>query len=112
MADVNNPSAREAKRGDQDDRNQHQAMDRQHFRWAWRNPQETCMDERNTCEFTKNESHEIGAGEELMFQSLLDLGSAIEKALLQSKIVLHPSNRMDRYLKERPPHNRPKRRSN
>ena len=55
-----------------------------------------------------NESHGIAAGNPLPFQSLLDIGSVIEKVLLNHGIVLHPSNRMNKYIAPRPAHAKPK----
>ena len=43
-----------------------------------------------------NESHGIAPGKPLQFHSLLDIGSVVEKALLDHGIVLHPSKKMDK----------------
>lgn len=47
----------------------------------------------------KNASHGIKPGNPKPFESLLDVGSVIEKVLLEQNIVLHPSNRMRKYIK-------------
>jgi hypothetical protein len=46
-----------------------------------------------------NKSHGISPSGSEPFHSLLDLGSAVEKALIQHGIVLHSSRRMRKYLK-------------
>jgi len=55
-----------------------------------------------------NESHGIVPGNPLPFHSLLDIGSVIEKVLLNHGIVLHPSTKMDKYSAPRPAHAKPK----
>ncbi len=45
-----------------------------------------------------NASHGIHGGEEVIFNSLLEIPSAIEKILLSEGIQLHASRRMRRYL--------------
>ena len=50
----------------------------------------------------RNASHGIVPGDPLPFQSLLDVGAVIEKALIQHGIVLHPSRRMEKYLNVEP----------
>jgi len=49
-----------------------------------------------------NESHGIGKGSKKPFNSLLEIGSAIEETLLEHGIVLYPSNRMKKYVHDRP----------
>lgn len=56
----------------------------------------------------QNKAHGIVPGKGVPFQSLLGLGSAIEKLLKQHEIVLHISNEADRYLAPRPAHAKPK----
>ena len=55
-----------------------------------------------------NEAHGIKSGDPLPFESLLSLGSAIEKALIGHGIVLHISAKMDKYCAPRPVHAKPK----
>jgi hypothetical protein len=55
-----------------------------------------------------NESHGIVPGSPLPFHSLLDIGSVIEKVLLNHGVVLHPSTKMDKYCAPRPSHVKPK----
>lgn len=50
----------------------------------------------------RNHSHGITPGQPIVFQSLLDLGSAIEKALIANEVVLHPSRRMRKYMEPSP----------
>jgi len=45
----------------------------------------------------RNDSHGIVPNQPTPFNSLLDLGAAIEEALIQHGIVLHPSRKMSRY---------------
>jgi hypothetical protein len=45
----------------------------------------------------RNEVHEIVPAAPIPFNSLLDLGSAIEKALISHGVVLHPSRKMKKY---------------
>lgn len=47
----------------------------------------------------KNASHDITPGKPVPFNSLLDVGAAIEKVLLEHGIVLHASSRMRKYTK-------------
>lgn len=44
-----------------------------------------------------NRSHGITAKNPTPFRSLLDVGSIIEKVLIDHGVVLHPSRRMKRY---------------
>ena len=46
----------------------------------------------------KNESHGIKPLNPLPFHSLLDLGVTIEKVLIKHGIVLHPSDKMCKYI--------------
>jgi hypothetical protein len=46
----------------------------------------------------RNESHGIVPGSPKPFHSLLDVGSVIEKVLLENGITFHPSSRMARYF--------------
>ncbi len=55
-----------------------------------------------------NESHGIVSGNPLPFHSLLEIGSVVEKVLLEHGIVLHPSTKMDKYCAPRPAHAKPK----
>jgi hypothetical protein len=50
----------------------------------------------------KNRAHGIAPGDPLPFNSLLDLPSVIEQALVGSAIKLHPSRKMKRYFSEKP----------
>lgn len=45
-----------------------------------------------------NKSHGITPGRPRPFNSLLDVGAAIEKVLIDHGVVLHPSRRMRKYL--------------
>ena len=56
----------------------------------------------------ENESHGIKAGKWVPFNSLFDMGSAIEEVLAEQEIILHPSKKMDKYLAPRPVHTKPK----
>jgi len=47
----------------------------------------------------KNASHDITPGKPVPFNSLLDVGAAIEKVLMEHGIVLRPSRRMRKYTK-------------
>jgi hypothetical protein len=49
-----------------------------------------------------NKSHGISSGDATPFNSLLEIGSAIEKVLIDHGIVLYPSNRMKKYVHDRP----------
>lgn len=49
-----------------------------------------------------NKSHSIVPGHPKPFNSLLDLGSAIERVLIEHGIVLLPSDRMTKYMADRP----------
>lgn len=55
-----------------------------------------------------NDSHGISSGNPLPFHSLLDIGSVIERVLLEHGIVLHTSSKMDKYCAPRPAHAKPK----
>lgn len=48
----------------------------------------------------RNESHGITPGNPLPFHSLLDVGRAIEKVLIDHQIVLHPGRRSKKYIEE------------
>ena len=50
----------------------------------------------------QNKSHGIEPGSPKPFHSLLDVGAVIEKVLLDHGILLHPSIRMRKYLRDRP----------
>lgn len=56
----------------------------------------------------RNDSHGIVPGKPVPFNSLLEIGTAIEKVLLNHGITLHPSTRMDKYVAPRPRHAKPK----
>ena len=49
----------------------------------------------------RNEAHSIKPSAPVPFNSLLDLGVAIEKALIAHGITLHPSRKMKKYVKPR-----------
>jgi hypothetical protein len=49
----------------------------------------------------RNAAHGIAPQRPVPFNSLLDVGAAIEKCLVAHGVVLHPSRRMKRYLKEK-----------
>lgn len=55
---------------------------------------------RGVVRMAPNESHGIKSGRPKPFHSLLDVGSVIEKVLIQHHIVLHPSQRMRKYISE------------
>lgn len=46
----------------------------------------------------RNEAHGVTPSAPIPFNSLLDLGVSIEKALVQHGIVLHPSRKMRKYF--------------
>ncbi len=46
----------------------------------------------------KNKSHDIKPSNPKPFHSLLDIGSVIEKVLIDHKITLHRSKKMEKYL--------------
>ena len=48
-----------------------------------------------------NKSHGITPSKPLPFHSLLDIGAVVEKVLIEHKIVLHPSRKMRKYVKEK-----------
>lgn len=48
----------------------------------------------------RNESHGIKPGNPIPFNSLMEINSIIEKALIAHDIELKPSRRMRRYIKE------------
>jgi hypothetical protein len=50
-----------------------------------------------------NSLHEIAAMDPVPFNSLLQIGATIEKVLIAHGVVLHPSRKMKKYLKDRPP---------
>jgi len=50
----------------------------------------------------RNKSHGIEPGKPRIFNSLLDIGTAIEKTLKDHGIVLHISSGMNSYLSPRP----------
>jgi len=45
-----------------------------------------------------NKSHGITPGSPVPFSSLLDVGAAIEKVLIDQRITLHPSRKMRKYV--------------
>lgn len=49
-------------------------------------------------DMVKNESHGILPRNPKPFHSLLDIGAVIEKVLIEHGIVLHPGQKMGRYL--------------
>jgi len=46
-----------------------------------------------------NKSHGIKPRNPLPFHSLMDIGAVIEKVLINHSIALHPSKRMNKYIK-------------
>jgi hypothetical protein len=46
----------------------------------------------------RNASHGIDPGAPVPFHSLLDVGTKIEKVLIDHGIVLHPGQRMQKYI--------------
>jgi hypothetical protein len=54
-----------------------------------------------------NRSHGIKPGEPQTFNSLLEIGLAVEKALIGAGITLHTAKRMRKYLSSAPPHTLP-----
>ena len=46
----------------------------------------------------RNDSHGIKPGNPLVFHTLLDVGSVIEKVLVNHGIILHPNQKMRKYL--------------
>jgi hypothetical protein len=55
-----------------------------------------------TVRIERNKRHGIKPGKAQLFHSLLDVGSAVEKVLLEQGIVLHPSKRMRKYVQDKP----------
>jgi len=49
----------------------------------------------------RNAAHGIAPQRPVPFNSLLDVGTAIEKCLLAHGVVLHPSGQMRRYLRDK-----------
>jgi hypothetical protein len=50
-----------------------------------------------------NRLHEIAAMDPVPFNSLLDVGATIEKVLIAHGVVLHPSRKMKKYVKDKTP---------
>jgi hypothetical protein len=48
-----------------------------------------------------NRSHGISPRHPVPFHSLLDVGAIIEKVLIEHGVVLHPSPKMRKYVKDR-----------
>jgi hypothetical protein len=48
-----------------------------------------------------NKSHGISTTKPVVFNSLLDVGSVIEDVLIRHGVVLHPSRKMRKYLKDK-----------
>jgi hypothetical protein len=48
-----------------------------------------------------NKSHGIKPSNPKVFNSLLDVGAVIEKVFIEHGIVLHPNQKMRRYLKDK-----------
>ena len=46
----------------------------------------------------RNETHGISPGSPKPFHTLMDMPSVIEKVLIQHGIVLHPSDKMQKYV--------------
>lgn len=46
----------------------------------------------------RNKSHGIEPSNPVPFHSLLDVGAVIEKVLISHGIVLHPNNKMKKYI--------------
>ncbi len=57
---------------------------------------------------TRNKSHAIVPGRWRTFNSLMELGSVIEKVIIDHGIVLHHSDKMKKYMAPRPKKQRPK----
>lgn len=55
------------------------------------------------CRIKPNTSHGVRAAEvkPVHFHSLLDVGAAIEKVLIKHGIILHPSDRMRKYVRDK-----------
>jgi hypothetical protein len=51
---------------------------------------------------TKNKSHSIVPGRARTFNSLLELGGVIERVLIEHGVVIHHSDKMRKYMAERP----------
>ena len=49
----------------------------------------------------RNKSHSIEPGPPRPFHSLLDVGSVIEKVMIEHGIVLHASTKMRKYFKDK-----------
>jgi hypothetical protein len=48
-----------------------------------------------------NKSHGITTKKPAVFNSLLDVGAVIERVLVEHGIVLHPSSKMRKYVKDK-----------
>ena len=53
-----------------------------------------------TVALRSNRSHGIKSGVEHHFDSLLEVGKAIEDALIEGEIILHPTGNMKKYVQE------------
>jgi hypothetical protein len=58
-------------------------------KWAW---------SKGVVRVERNNTHGIKPGKPIPFNSLLDVGAAIEKVLIAQGIVLRPGKRMKKYV--------------
>ena len=49
----------------------------------------------------RNKSHVITPSKPLPFHSLLDVGATVEKVLIEHGIILHPSQKMKKYVRDK-----------
>lgn len=52
---------------------------------------------RGVVSLERNKTHGIPSGKQMTFNSMLDLGVAIEKVLIEGGVVIHPSRRTRKY---------------
>ena len=52
-----------------------------------------------TVRIERNDTHRIKPGKPRPFNSLLDVGAVVERVLIDQGLILHPSNRMKKYMR-------------
>lgn len=52
---------------------------------------------------TRNDAHGIKPGQPIVFHSLLEIGAAVEKLIIEQGIVLHPGRKDKKYLSDHDP---------
>ena len=61
-------------------------------------PKHACA--HGTVAFRSNPSHGIKSGHQHNFNSLLEITKAIEDALIEAEIILHPTGNMKKYVQD------------